>query len=244
MAKFIPADLGPLNIWKHPEEGREYCIGIDTSTGLAKDYTVMQVITRSLPFEQVAMFRAKWSVVETSAMANNLGHFYNKALVVVETNYPGNAIQDALVQTYQYPRNYQKEDRMDENPHVSTKFGFQTTEASKWMLIRQMEQAIKNEEIIIHDNTTIDELMQFVYVEDKTKTGAASGLNDDCVMSIMLALHAALLYQQVGWQVKKVIENIDPDVAQRRNMMQRFRIQKIMQMRKKRENKEDEGILL
>jgi hypothetical protein len=190
------------------------------------------------------MFRAKWSVVETSAMANSLGHYYNRALVVVETNYPGNAIQDALVQTYQYPRNYQKEDRMDENPHVSTKFGFQTTEASKWMLIRQMEQALKNEEIIIRDDITIDELMQFVYVEDKTKTGAASGLNDDCVMSIMLALHAALLYQQTGWTKPKASVKLAPDVAQRRNMMQRFKIQKIMQMRKKRDGKEEEGILL
>jgi hypothetical protein len=77
---------------------------------------------------------------------------------------------------------------------MSSKYGFQTTEATKWMLIREFQAAIKNREIIINDRQTIEELGSFVYKEDKSKTGAIEGLNDDCVIAIMLAHLGAMLY--------------------------------------------------
>lgn len=185
-----------MKVYKEPEKGERYTVGIDTATGLATDYTAMQVLHNRLPFEQVAVFRAKWSVVDAALFANQLGRWYNDALTIVETNYPGNAVQDALIQTYRYPRNYQAEQHLDESPNISSKYGFTTTQASKWLLIREMISALGSGEIILHDPVTLDELGSYVYIEDKTKTGAAPGLNDDCVMAIMLAYHAAQLYPQ------------------------------------------------
>lgn len=192
--EFIPVKDAPVKIWKRPETDEHYAIGIDTATGVATDWTVMEVFTRSQPFEQVAQFRAKCSVLEAGSYANSLGRYYNNALIICETNYPGNAVQDALIQTYQYPWCYQAEQHLDESPNVSSKFGFQTTQASKWMLIREMQGVLKNKEVIIRNNQTIDEFGNYIFIEDRSKTGAAQGLNDDDVIATMLAIHACIIY--------------------------------------------------
>ena len=67
--------MGLLKVYKEPVKGEKYTIGIDTATGLAGDYTVMQVLHNRIPFEQVAVFRAKWSVVDAAVFANQLGRW-------------------------------------------------------------------------------------------------------------------------------------------------------------------------
>jgi hypothetical protein len=191
---FIPVPDGPFSIWNKPEAGEEYVIGIDTATGVGGDYTVMEVFTRTMPFKQAARFRAKCSVLDAGSYANLLGRYYNNALIICETNYPGNAVQDALIQVHQYPWCYQAEQHLDESPNVSTKFGFQTTQASKWLLIREFQSVLKNNEVVIQCLDTVDELGNYVYIEDKTKTGAAQGLNDDDVIATMLAIHGCLIW--------------------------------------------------
>ena len=217
--RFADIDAAPLIRFKSPEKATKYTIGIDTATGLGKDYTVMNVLSNRMPFEQVAKYRAKISVVDASGIANILGLYYNKAHIVCEVNYPGNAVQDSLIMTYRYPNNYQAEQHLDESPNVSSKFGFTTTQSSKWLLIREFLAALQNDEIIINDLHTLDELGTFVYIEDKTKTGAAEGMNDDEVMSIMLAYHGAMTRPQ------KALPKIDKPSegnAQARAMLDRF----------------------
>ena len=218
--KFIQVPDAPLKIYEFPDKELKYSIGIDTATGVGQDYTVMQVLSNTVPFEQVAMFRAKWSVVDAAKFANDLGHYYNQAMICVETNYPGNAVQDALIQTYRYPRNYQAEQHLDEAPNVSTKYGFQTTQASKWLLIREMQSALKSNEIVLHDRQTLEELGTYVYIEDKSKTGAAQGLNDDCVMGIMLAYHIAMMWPQKLKKPEK--RTLSGDALQHKSLMDKF----------------------
>lgn len=219
MIEFRPVSNAPLTIYERPEDDTEYCVGIDTATGVASDYTVMQVLSRRIPFEQVAVFRAKWSVVDAAAFADVLGRYYNNALIICETNYPGNAVQDALIQTYTYSNCYKLEEHLDDDPNISSKFGWKTTQASKWLLIREMQKALKENEIIFHHKQTLEELGTFVYVEDRTKTGAAQGLNDDCVIAIMLAYHAAMMYPQDQRKTKKGPTDQN---RQHRAMMDRF----------------------
>lgn len=85
---------------------------------------------------------------------------------------------------------------MDEDPSISAKFGWSTTQTSKWLLIREMQEALRKDEVVINDPQTIDELCNYVYIEDKSKTGAAEGLNDDTVIALMLAFHGAKLNPQ------------------------------------------------
>jgi hypothetical protein len=212
--KFNEQDSGPVKIFRLPETGMVYTMGVDASTGLADDYSCIQVVSNTLPYEQVAIFRAKWPVNEVSKYVDMIGRFYNEALNVCEVNYPGNSVQDALLQYYKYPRNYQPETHLDEDVDISCKYGFRTTEASKWLLINEMQMALANKEIIINDTVTMDEMTNFVYMGSKRKAGAAEGFNDDTVMAFMLAYHGAKLYPFVIQKQKKqstIITSTDPD---------------------------------
>jgi len=214
MWKFMPQALGPLTVFKPPEPGRIYTMGIDASTGLGNDYSVAQIVTNTLPFEQVAIFREKLPVNQVTAYVDKLGRFYNNALNVCEVNFPGNSVQDALLEYYKYPRNYQPEEHLDEDPTVSAKYGFTTTEPSKWMLIHQTQMILQAGELRVNDLVTLGELSNFVYQAKKKLAAAASGFNDDCVMALMLALHGAKLYPQVMPRMMKKNPNVsvDPEI--------------------------------
>ena len=69
MYKFVEQEDGPLRIFKHPEPGRMYTLGLDASTGLAVDNTGIQILTNSIPFEQVARLKGRIPVHEVSKWA-------------------------------------------------------------------------------------------------------------------------------------------------------------------------------
>ncbi len=212
---FREQEGGPLRVFRLPEPGMVYTVGVDASTGLAEDYSAIQILSNTIPYEQVAVFRAKWAVNEVSSYVDKLGRFYNEALLVCEINYPGNSVQDALLQYYKYPRNYQSETHLDEDMDISCKYGFRTTEATKWMLINEMQIALQNKEIKLNDSVTINEFCNFVYQVSHRKAAATEGMNDDCVMAMMLAYHGAKLYPLVRPPIekkKKVV--VAPEVAQ------------------------------
>lgn len=211
---FIEDEYGCLKLFQRPLPGASYTIGIDASTGLGKDNSAIQVLCNILPFEQVAVFRANWPVTNIPDLANKMGHYYNDALIVCEINYPGNSVQDALLQTYQYPRNYQPESHLMDDINISHRFGFLTTEASKWILIQQFQLALQNKDVIIRDSDTIEEMMNFVFQESRRKTGAAEGFNDDLVIAMLLAYNGAKLYPITvpKDKPKPVYVSEDPDV--------------------------------
>jgi hypothetical protein len=222
MYTFVDQDGGPLRVFRLPEEGMVYTLGIDASTGLAEDYSSMQVLSNTIPFEQVAAFRAKWSVNDVTAFADKLGRFYNEALIICEINYPGNSVQDALLQFYKYPRNYQPETHLSEDIDISCNYGFRTTEPTKWLLINEMQLALQNKEIKLNDPVTIAEFYNFVYQADKKTAAAPKGLCDDTVMAMMLAYHGAKLYPFIKPLKKK--EDFKEDVIpEARRMWREFR---------------------
>ena len=213
MIKFIEQEMGPLKVFRLPEPGMSYTIGTDGATGLGNDYSCTQVLTNTIPSVQVAVLREQSPVNEFTKKVNMIGRFYNEALNVCEINYPGNSIQDALLQFYAYPKNYQPETHLETDVDVAEKYGFRTTEASKWLLINEMQMALENKGIIIYDMVTLSEMSNFVYQSQKNKAGAASGFNDDCVMALMLAFHGASLYPTMMQieGLKKKASKVDAD---------------------------------
>ena len=211
---FVEQETGPLRVFALPEPGMTYTMGIDAATGLGDDYSSIQMLTNTIPCEQVAVFRQQIPVNEFTKIVDNTGRFYNEALNVCEINYPGNSVQDALLQFYRYPRNYQPETHLVTNYDITEKFGFRTTEASKWLLINEMQAALEENGIIIHDPVTISEMLNFVYQAAKNKAGAAAGFNDDTVMALMLAYHGAKLYPFIrprSEEKKREIRTTDAD---------------------------------
>jgi len=209
---FREMEFGPIRIFKLPEEGMVYTMGTDASTGLAEDYSCSQIVANAMPFEQVAVFRGKLPVNTVTEYVNALGRFYNEALNICEINYPGNSVQDALLQYYHYPRNYQAEQHLDDDPDISHKFGFRMTELSKWMLIHETQMLLQANEMLVSDPVTLSEMSNFVYQAKKKQAGGAPGFNDDCVIALMLALHGAKMFPICRPKaVRKKEGKVDPD---------------------------------
>lgn len=213
MRKFVEQSDGYLKMFREPVPGMIYSMGIDASTGLAEDYSVIQIFSNAIPFEQCAMFRAKLPVHQVAGFADRLGRYYNEALNICEINYPGNSVQDSLLQYYKYPRNYQAETHLTEDINITPKYGFRTTETTKWMLINQTQMMIENKEIRISDPDTIYEMLNYVYLGHKKKVGGSPGFNDDTVISMMLALHGCQLYPcpSLSQPAKISVQTQDPD---------------------------------
>lgn len=221
--KFAVIEKAPLIIYRHPDPDEKCTIGVDSSAGVGLDYTVFNVLSNRIPFEQLAVWRSK--IIKPAEAAEELvalGWYYNEALLIIETNTIGAAVQDAVLTSHKYGRCFRRDERLDVDPSISDKFGWPTTQTSKWLLIRETQQALKDNEIILHDRTTIEELCNYVYIEDKSKTGAAEGLHDDCVISLMLAFHGAKLWPQKPKPKTTIRQKLSADAAQQRAMMKKF----------------------
>ncbi len=187
-----------LHIYRMPDDPEElFSIGCDAATGVLGDYTSLQVFSHRVPYEQVAWFHSnRISTVEGSRIMIEMGYFFNKAQLVIETNYPGNAYQDNALEVYMYPKLYSEESHLQQDIKYSKTFGIKTTEQSKALLINEMKALVEfknykgnfKPQIIFHDPFTLQSFTDFVYLEDKSKTGAISGCIDDPVMAAMLAV--------------------------------------------------------
>lgn len=223
-----PADkhrVDLVNIYRHPERGAKYTLGLDAATGFGTDYTSIKIFTNRMPFEEVAWFRHKRiTTVQGSKLMIAMAVYYNRAFIVPETRQPGNAYVDNAIEVYAYGNIYRRKQVLDEDPSVSSKYGICTTEADKHLLIDNTKALMENPDgpqVIFHDPILLNEFCNYVYIEDKRKTGAGEGFNDDTVMATMLALHGCSMRPQAP---KEEVEQYNPkeeDRAHQQYLMQR-----------------------
>lgn len=214
-----------VSIYEFPEKGTKYTIGVDAATGFGADYTSIQVWSNRMPFEQVAWLRNKRiNTVKGSEVMIALAKYYNNAFIVPETRHPGNAYVDNAIEVYSYGNIYRRKQVLDEDPSVSSKYGICTTEADKHLLINTAKSLMENPDgpqVVFHDPITLNEFCNFVYVEDKRKTGAGEGFNDDTVIATMLALLGCSMWPQKAKEVVAQYSPKDEDAAFAQYLMKR-----------------------
>lgn len=187
-------DISPLTIFKNPVYGHKYRISIDpiTAQSTDSDYFCMHVMDM-YNNEQVAVFREKGLQDEDYAdWAVSVGTLYNKAELCPEINVANGFIVAVNARRY-YRWYYQnKKNQADRIP------GLRTTVSSKERFIDALTAMLDRESIIIHDETTLEELRNFVKIV-KTRTDGSSTMrmaakgkgHDDTVMA--LAIYAGTL---------------------------------------------------
>lgn len=124
-----------LWIWKTPEEGRWYSLGVDISDGVGETESVVSVVAYP-GYEQVAEWASdQSSVEETSYVTRFLAQKYggDRALVIPETNRNGSLILHIL---FQLPGDYSIfRWRYLDRPGVATseqsRLGWQTNDVTK-----------------------------------------------------------------------------------------------------------------
>jgi hypothetical protein len=182
---------GEIQIWKRPQAGHQYAIGVDTGfvyregkeTG---DYACAQVLDMDT-IEQVAIVHGAIAPWDMSRIINKLGRWYNTAIVNVEVQSTGLAIQDYLLRVHNYPRFHPWRGKPDHFQKANAKlWGWVTNVYSRPLLIEAGRRAINTRLITLHDSSTLDEIKHFSR-QDNGKYEAEVG-HDDRVLALLLAL--------------------------------------------------------
>jgi hypothetical protein len=182
-------DLGgltpPFKCWQEPEINHIYSIGVDTAEGLGHgDHSCVQVLDVTTG-EQVACYCERMPPDLIAVIAYRLGLWYRGALLVVEANNHGIATIYALRQIG-YKSMYRRRQLNRLYNRVTEEYGFKTTRSSKPLIIAGLDEAIRNQEIVIHEPETFTELKG--YVRDEAGRMGGSPF-DDRVMALALAQH-------------------------------------------------------
>jgi len=172
-----------LTVWQEPERWSGYVLGVDTAEGLGHgDYSCVQVIDAKNG-EQVAVWHGRIPPDELATEVYRIGLWYGNALCCVEANNHGLTTITQLRQLG-YPNLYRRRSLNQTSQRVSQEFGWLTTRTSKPLMIDELAQALKNEELLLHDEYTFAELRTFT----RNDRGQMSGSpHDDRVMSLALA---------------------------------------------------------
>jgi len=172
-----------LTVWERPERWSGYVLGVDTAEGLGHgDYSCIQVIDAKKG-EQVAIWHGRIPPDELATEVHRLGLWYGNALCCVEANNHGLTTITVLRQLG-YPNMYRRRSLNTSSQRISQEYGWKTTRTSKPLMIDDLAKALKNDELILHCDSTIAELRTFV----RNDRGSMSGSPyDDRVMALALA---------------------------------------------------------
>mgnify|MGYP001594167040 CR=1 FL=1 len=170
-----------LRVFRLPEAGHRYSMGIDSSEGLEGPVadesclTVLDAQTR----QQACVLWGTYRPDVLASLADRIGRYYNQALIVPEVNGIGASVCQDLEHTHHYP------DLFRHGP--DEKVGFFMTPARKEQAFGAVSKALEGYNLTINDRKTISQMMTFRHY--KSQLRAPRGMHDDCALALMLAFH-------------------------------------------------------
>lgn len=190
----IPMQTGYFRMFKPPMKGHQYVIGADASDGIpGGDPACAQVLDRTL-WEQVGILHGN---IPPDIFGDNLfalGSFYHWALLVPEINNQG-LVTVLRLRDLHYPHITTHERTMVLDPgagkvETTEELGWRTTEKNKPIIISDLNVALRDCLIILHDIMTMREIKHYSVLPNG-KLGGAGGYHDDRVMALAPAIHYA-----------------------------------------------------
>ena len=162
-----------------------YFIGVDTGEGVGQDYSTCCVMDKE--GQEVAVFKNnKIKPYQFAEFINSLGHYYNKAHLVVEKASGGHSVIMRLRQDYKY-MNMAKYKTYDEFNRIKWQVGFDTNTKTKGLIINDLREVFEKGLILINSIETVEEMKVFE-IKNNGSMGAMSGYHDDLVMATALAI--------------------------------------------------------
>jgi len=187
-----PFSYQGARVWVQPEKGETYVVGCDPSEGVRDPAAATVWRVGDFP-SHCATFTGLLDPISFGARIMELGEYYNKATLVVESNGPGLAVLNAITP---YKRIYYQVNLA--TGQETTTPGWRTTEQSKSFAIALFRDMLYN--IDTHDIELIQQARNMRFVDPKDMGSRRSwgrlplkvistGL-DDIIMSAVIALAA------------------------------------------------------
>lgn len=179
--------VGELSLYREIDPGETYYIGADVAMGVrGGDYSVASVLDSSK--RQVAVWRGHVHPDYYAEVLNHLGRLFNEAKIAVESNNHGLLTVNLLYKTWHYPNVHTRVMEEAITDVDTPKLGFQTTAATKPLIIDDLRAALRIGELQLNDKTTIQEMLTYV-VKESGKLEAEENCHDDCVMALAICNH-------------------------------------------------------
>jgi len=198
---------GRLLIWEEPKPQVNYVIGVDTSAGISEGHLAAIEVFRVGRKNEYPVQVAEWAgykdPLDLAQDIALIGHYYNNALVAVEINNTGIATQGALQKVYFYP-NLHRWVPWDAYRSRSDKYGWQTSYATRPIMLSIADWLIRNSKILIRSRFLKEELDYFQYVG-----GDALGVKgDDRIDAMMIAFTSWFQHIFAGIPLKNLKEAV------------------------------------
>ena len=196
-----------LRVFYEPEDGHNYIIGADPAKDGIDDFAIQIIDITKFPFVLVASANLQISYLNMPSHLNDLGAYYNNALIVIENNLDQYVV-DTLFEQYEYDNLYIQEKVSKLGKVVRTR-GFRTTVKTKKIIISHLKKFMDENVLDVGDYHTIQQLFNFIQKPNGSYS-AEDGYKDDLVMALALCF-APFLEVQRYENHKDFIATIDMD---------------------------------
>ena len=194
-------------IWKEPEEGHKYIMGVDVSRGDGKDSSTI-VILDFENLEQVAEFKYKLPPDLLAEIVYKYGNLYNAYTVVDITGGMGvSTVMKLLEMGYTHLHYDDPKSRKLSEKYAKTLYkqgdkvpGFNVG-SSRLQMVSDLEEHIRENKTLIRSVRLISELKTFVYRNGRPDH--MDGYHDDIIMALAMPIFVV----QTTFKKLKQIEN-------------------------------------
>jgi hypothetical protein len=185
-----------VEFYEKPAKGCFYSLGADSAEGEGGDDGALTVFSRRTGREAASFASDRIPPEDLAKLAIRLAMYFNNALIVPEINHPGPAML-AVFKKSGYPNIYRRE-VIDKITNAKTrKLGWRTSHLTKPMMVQDFKQGLREEEIGLSCEATVNQMLTFIRTEERGKygMGAENGEDvakenrnkDDRLISAMLA---------------------------------------------------------
>ena len=182
---------GSLWIFKEPENGHKYVMGVDVSRGDSEDFSCIQIIDFDTR-EQVLEYVGKVPPDITAEIAYKWGSMYNAYCVVDLTGGMGVAtarkMQEMGYQGGMYVDNVDTSNKWKYDPKMNEKIPGINFNNKRVQIIASLEEAARHD-FKIYSHRLYNEMNTFIYINGRPDH--QKNHHDDCIMGISMAIYVA-----------------------------------------------------
>ena len=186
--KLIEGEEVVLKIWKRPEPDAQYAIGADCKGSSPFGDRHAAAVFNRRTREVVATLVGMWDADTYASHLCQAARFYNNALVIIEINGVGEAVQNRARRIYHnFYHRLQKGGKEQQFP--TEQIGWVTHgSTTRPELIETLAESIRERNFQVWDEEFVGELISFHAVPGQRLAEAKPGAKDDCVMSLGIVL--------------------------------------------------------
>jgi len=181
-----------VKIFEMPQQGKRYVIGGDSAKGIGggTSRSALEVLDVE-GCEQVAEYIGRITPPQFGRIAASLGHFYNDALIAIESNHPGPSTLNTLMNEENYSNLYwytdfSKKSLNEKQPGQAGggQVGYPTNEKTRPVYLLHLKEMLEFELLRINSVEFLTKCCEFLLDDN----GRPSGKGDDPIIAMGIAL--------------------------------------------------------